>query len=87
MSWCMQVMSVIQWDEHPFLNMKPDPEVGQIALAFRALLQEDMNPTLNRYAGSVMCPLLSQRAATICACSRQMEMLMNCSVAEQMLLC
>lgn len=83
----MQVMSVIQWDEHPFLNMKPDPEVGQIALAFRALLQEDMNPTLNRYAGSVMCPLLSQRAATICACSRQMEMLMNWSVAEQMLLC
>ncbi len=66
MFWCMQVMSVIQWDDHPFLNMKPDPEVGVLALAFRALLQADMNPTLNRYACSVMSSFKAKRCNHLC---------------------
>ena len=39
-----------QWDNQPFLNMKPDPEVGRLALALRALLIEDLDPKNNRYA-------------------------------------
>ncbi|CAL5223376.1 g5881 [Coccomyxa viridis] len=42
------VMPVIQWDDHPFLNMKPDPEVGPLALALRALLLEDLDPKQDR---------------------------------------
>lgn len=45
----LQVMPVIQWDDHPFLNMKPDPEVGPLALALRGLLVEDLDPTKDRY--------------------------------------
>lgn len=43
-------MPVIQWDDHAFLNMKPDPEVGPLALALRALLLEDLDPKQDRYA-------------------------------------
>ncbi|CAK0782703.1 hypothetical protein CVIRNUC_005898 [Coccomyxa viridis] len=42
------VMPVIQWDDHPFLSMKPDPEIGPLALALRALLVDDLDPTRNR---------------------------------------
>ncbi len=45
-------MPVIQWDDHPFLNMKPDPEVGPLALALRALLLEDLDPKQDRCASS-----------------------------------
>ena len=41
-------MPVIQWDDHPFLSMKPDPEIGPLALALRALLVDDLDPTRNR---------------------------------------
>ena len=44
----LQVMPIIQWDDHPFLGMKPDPEVGPLALALRALLVDDLDPTRNR---------------------------------------
>ena len=44
----LQVMPVIQWDDHPFLSMKPDPEIGPLALALRALLVDDLDPTRNR---------------------------------------
>ena len=42
-------MPVIQWDDHPILQMKPDPEVGLLALALRALLVNDRDPTVDRY--------------------------------------
>ncbi|KAK9904013.1 hypothetical protein WJX75_002557 [Coccomyxa subellipsoidea] len=42
------VMPVIQWDNTEFLQTKPTPEVGIIALSLRALLEEDMDPTANR---------------------------------------
>ncbi|CAL8470838.1 g10380 [Coccomyxa elongata] len=42
------VMPVIQWDDTEFLQTKPTPEVGIIALSLRALLEEDMDPTGNR---------------------------------------
>lgn len=41
-------MPVIQWDDTEFLQTKPTPEVGIIALSLRALLEEDMDPTGNR---------------------------------------
>ncbi len=45
-----KVMPVIQWDDKEFLQTKPTPEVGIIALSLRALLEEDMDPTANRCA-------------------------------------
>lgn len=42
------VMPVIQWDDHPILQMSPEPEVGQLALALRALLVNDHDPTRDR---------------------------------------
>jgi hypothetical protein len=46
----MQVMPVIKWDDTEFLQTKPDPEVGILALSLRALLEEDMDPTKNKCA-------------------------------------
>ena len=59
---------MIQWDDHPFLNMKPDPEVGPLALALRALLLEDLDPKQDRYMTHVQQPL-SKLALPYPACS------------------
>ena len=53
------MMPVIQWDDHPFLSMKPDPEIGPLALALRALLVDDLDPTRNR-CSACCCSILIQ---------------------------
>ena len=68
----LQVMPVIQWDDHPFLNLKPDPEVGPLALALRALLLEDLDPKQDRYAFPCGTSPL-QVAVPDCSCSGHQE--------------
>jgi len=41
-------MPVIKWDDTEFRQTGPEAEVGIMALALRALLEEDMDPTANR---------------------------------------
>ena len=48
-----QVMPVIKWDDTEILQTKPYAEVGVMALSLRALLEEDMDPTANKYARAV----------------------------------
>lgn len=45
----MQVMPVLKWDSTDYLQTKPFSEPGILTLALRALLEEDMDPTTNRF--------------------------------------
>ena len=60
----MQVMPVIKWDDTEFLQTKPDPEVGILALSLRALLEEDMDPTNNRRGGRLAADSCEEGART-----------------------